>query len=107
MQLFVGKQLIRRVIFKRPFSVGLSDKHKVESDFLYGNPEKWNWRLMKKQHICIKNGWISWLTASGNNFYIIKIFINFYQYIFSHSQSESTKHYLLKSLFCLYELRDC
>lgn len=49
MQLFVGKQLIRRVMFKRPLSVGLSDKHNVGNDFLCSNPEKWNGRLMNKQ----------------------------------------------------------
>lgn len=38
-QLFVGKQFIR-VMFKRLLSVGLSDKHSVENDFLYSKPEK-------------------------------------------------------------------
>lgn len=86
-------------MFKRWLSVGLSDKHNVENDFLYSNSKKWNWRLMNKQYICIKkNGRTSWLTACENNFFYYKDIPQFLSiHIFSFT--ESTKHYLLKSFF--------
>lgn len=67
MQLSVGKKLMRRVMFKRSLSVGLSDKHNDEKDFLYSNPEKWNWRLMNKQ--CI----LFWRTLLVSEFLFVGV----------------------------------